>query len=356
MSKKSKVPETLGEELSRRGMSRRSFLKFCTALASTMALPASMAPVMAEALSKARRQSVIWLSFQECTGCIESVTRSYAPSIESLIFDFISLDYQHTLQAAAGHQVEEAREIAMKENWGKYLVIVDGSIPLKDDGVYSAVAGESNLQTLKHVAEGAAAIVTVGTCAAYGGIPKAKPNPTGAAAVMDIIKDKPIVNVPGCPPIPEVITGVIANFLTFGKLPDVDHLGRPLAFFGDSIHDRCYRRTFYDQGKFAKTFDDEGARKGWCLYELGCKGPTTYNACATTKWNQNLTFPIQSGHGCIGCSEPDFWDKGSFYAPLSTGQWGSAEGIAAAAVAGAAIGIGVAAMSKARQKKTIEGQ
>jgi hydrogenase small subunit len=353
MSEKKK-PETLGEELSRRGMSRRSFLKFCSVLASTMALPASMAPVMAEALSKARRQSVIWLSFQECTGCAESITRSYAPTLESLIFDFISLDYQHTLQAAAGHQVEEAREIAMKENWGKYLVIVDGSIPLKDDGVYSTVAGETNLQTLKHVAEGAAAIINVGTCSAFGGIPKAKPNPTGAAAVMDIIKDKPIVNVPGCPPIPEVITGVIANFLTFGKLPDMDHLHRPLAFFGDSIHDRCYRRTFYDQGKFAKTFDDEGARKGWCLYELGCKGPTTYNACATVKWNENLTFPIQSGHGCIGCSEPDFWDKGSFYAPLSTGQWGSAEGIAAAAVAGAAVGIGVAAMSKARQKKTTE--
>ena len=349
-----KRPETLGEELSRRGMSRRSFLKFCSVLASTMALPASMAPVMAEALAKARRQSVIWLSFQECTGCAESITRSYAPSLESLIFDFISLDYQHTLQAAAGHQVEEAREIAMKENWGKYLVIVDGSIPLKDDGVYSTVAGETNLQTLRHVAEGAAAIISVGTCSAFGGIPKANPNPTGAAAVQDIITDKPIINVPGCPPIPEVITGVIANFLTFGKLPEMDHLHRPLAFFGDSIHDRCYRRTFYDQGKFAKSFDDEGARKGWCLYELGCKGPTTYNACATVKWNENLTFPIQSGHGCIGCSEPDFWDKGSFYAPLSTGQWGSAESIAAAAVAGAAVGIGAAAISKARQKKTTE--
>lgn len=354
MNDKKKRPETLGEELSRRGMSRRSFLKFCTAVASAMALPASMAPVMAEALAKARRQSVIWLSFQECTGCVESITRSYAPSIESLIFDFISLDYQHTLQAAAGHQAEEAREIAMKENWGKYLVVVDGSIPLKDDGVYSTIAGETNLQTLKHVAEGAAAIITVGTCAAFGGIPKANPNPTGAAAVQDIITDKPIVNVPGCPPIPEVMTGVIANFLTFGDLPPMDHLKRPLAFFGDSIHDRCYRRTFYDRGKFAKSFDDEGARNGWCLYELGCKGPTTYNACATVKWNQNLTFPIQSGHGCIGCSEPDFWDKGSFYAPLSSGNWGSAEGIAAAAVAGAAVGIGVAAMSRAKQKKTTE--
>lgn len=343
--------DTLGEELRRRGMSRRTFLKFCAAVASSMALPPTVAPVMAEALSKARRQSVIWLSFQECTGCTESITRSYSPTLESLIFDFISLDYHHTLSAASGHAVERAREEAMKENWGKYLVIVDGSVPLKDDGIYSTIAGMTNVQILKEVAEGAAAIVTVGTCAAYGGIPKANPNPTGAVAISDIIKDKPIVNVPGCPPIPEVMTGVVASFLTFGKLPELDALGRPKAFFGDTIHDRCYRRPFYDQGKFAKTFDDEGARQGWCLYELGCKGPITYNACATVKWNQGLTFPIQSGHGCLGCSEPNFWDKGGFYKPLSTGEWGSAEGIAAAAAAGVAIGAAAAVMSRRNQDK-----
>lgn len=348
--------DTLGEELRRRGMSRRAFLKFCAAVASSMALPPTAAPVMAEALAKARRQSVIWLSFQECTGCTESITRSYSPTLESLIFDFISLDYHHTLSAASGHAVEQAREEAMKANWGKYLVIVDGSVPLKDDGVYSTIAGMSNAQILKEVAEGAAAIVTVGTCAAFGGIPKADPNPTGAVAVSDIIKDKPIVNVPGCPPIPEVMTGVVASFLTFGKLPELDALGRPKAFFGDTIHDRCYRRPFYDQGKFAETFDDEGARQGWCLYKLGCKGPITYNACATVKWNQGLTFPIQSGHGCLGCSEPNFWDKGGFYQPLSTGDWGSAGGVAAAAAAGAALGAAAAVMSRRNQDKIVEGK
>jgi hydrogenase small subunit len=320
-----------------------------------MALPPGMATVMAETLANTRRQSVIWLSFQECTGCTEAITRSYAPTLESLIFDFISLDYHEVLQAAAGHQIEEAKEIAMKENWGKYLVIVDGSIPMKDDGVYSTVAGETNLQTLKKVAEGAAALISVGTCAAYGGIPKADPNPTGAVAVTDIIKDKPVINVPGCPPIPEVMTGVIASFLTFGRLPDMDHLGRPKAFFGDTIHDRCYRRPFYDKGLFAKSFDDDGARKGWCLYELGCKGPIAYNACATVKWNQGLTWPVQSGHGCLGCSEPNFWDKGSFYKPLSAGDWGSAEGIAAAAAAGVAIGAAAAVASRARQDKIVKG-
>jgi hydrogenase small subunit len=140
--------------------------------------------------------------------------------------------------------------------------------------------------------------------------------------------------------------------LTFGSLPELDELGRPKAFFGQSIHDRCYRRPFYDRGLFAETFDDEGARKGWCLYKLGCKGPTTYNACATLKWNGGTSFPIQSGHGCIGCSEPNFWDKGSFYSPISVGQWGSREALLVAAAGGAALGVGAAMAARARQKKT----
>jgi hydrogenase small subunit len=348
--------ETLGESLARRGVSRRSFMKFCASMASLMAMPPAMAAVMAERLAQAHRQSVIWLSFQECTGCTESLTRSHSPTLESLIFDAISLDYHHTLMAASGEAAELAREQAMKENYGKYLVLVDGSIPVKDGGVYSTIAGRTNLQLLQETAAGAAAILSIGTCAAFGGIPHANPNPTGAVPVTDIIKDKPIVNVPGCPPIPVVITGVVAHFLTLGTIPDLDPFGRPKVFFGDTIHDRCYRRPFYDQGKFAKTFDDEGARNGWCLYELGCKGPITYNACATVKWNNETSFPIQSGHGCLGCSEPDFWDKGSFYQPLSTGTFTGAKKIAAGVVAGAAIGLGAAYLARNRQDKMTGGK
>ncbi len=300
------------------GISRREFLTFCGSLATLMALPDSMVPAIAAALDKAQRPSVIWLSFQECTGCTESLTRSHSPSLESLILNAISLDYHHTLQAASGEAAEAAREAAMKRFFGKYLLVVDGSIPTKDGGVYSTIAGISNLDMLHEAAKGAAAIVAVGSCAAFGGLPHAHPNPTGAVAVSDIIRDKPIINVSGCPPIPVVITGVLAHYLTFGTIPELDGLGRPKSFYGESIHDRCYRRPFYDQGKFAKTFDDEGARNGWCLFELGCKGPTTFNACATTKWNQGVSFPIESGHGCLGCSEPNFWDAGSFYQALST--------------------------------------
>lgn len=344
-------PGTIGEALRQRGVSRRALLKYCSGLAAAMALPASVVPAMAEKLASSRRQSVIWMSFQECTGCIESLTRSHSPSLEALLFDLISLDYQEALQAAAGEQAEHALHEAMKENYGKYILVVDGSIPLGLDGAYSTIAGRTNLEALQDAAAGAAAVVGIGTCACYGGVGAAHPNPTGAVGVDQIVTNKPVINVPGCPPMPEVMAGVLTSFLTFGELPELDHLKRPKAFFAETIHDRCYRRPFYDQGKFAHSFDDEGARAGWCLFELGCKGPITYNACATIKWNEGFTFPIQSGHGCLGCSEPNFWDKDSFYTPLSAGRWGSGMTVAAAAAAGVAVGAVASVASRVNQQR-----
>jgi len=346
---------TLGEVLAKRGVSRRGFLKFCASTCSLMALPPSMIPRVAAALEKARRPSVIWLSFQECTGCTESLTRSHSPTVEGLIFDAISLDYHHTLQAASGEAAEAAREEAMQDNYGSYILVVDGSVPMDNPG-FSTIAGISNLEMLKTVAAGAAAIVAVGTCASFGGLPQAKPNPTGAVAISEIIKDKPIINVSGCPPIPIAITGVLAHFLTFGALPDLDELGRPKAFYGQNIHDRCYRRPFYERGEFAETFDDEGAKAGWCLYKLGCKGPVTYNACATLKWNGGTSFPIEAGHGCLGCSEPNFWDWGGFYRPVSGVDWGNWERVSGALAAGAVVGAGAAYLARRAQSKAREEQ
>lgn len=339
----------VGEVLRSQGVSRRKFMKFCATLTSMMALPAAMVPMVAEALEKARRPSVIWLSFQECTGCTESLTRAHTTTLESLIFDAISLDYHHTLQAASGHAAEAAREAAMAENYGEYLLVVDGSIPMGNPG-YSTIAGISNLDMLIDTAKGAAAIIAVGTCSTYGGIPNARPNPTGAVSVGDIIKDKPIINIPGCPPIPVVITGVLAHFLTFGSIPELDHIGRPMAFYGKSIHDRCYRRPFYDKGLFASSFDDEGAKKGWCLFKLGCKGPVTYNACATTKWNDGTSFPIEAGHPCLGCSEPGFWDGGGFYKPLSAPTENIAKTAVYTAAGAAAAGVAIGALNRAKKK------
>ncbi|MBK1722263.1 hydrogenase small subunit [Thiocystis violacea] len=347
------IPEkTLGERLRDHGLSRRGFLKLCAATASMMALPASMVPRIAAALEQARRPSVIWLSFQECTGCTESLTRSHAPTLEDLILKMVSLDYHHTLQAAAGEAAEEARLQAMEANAGEYLVIVDGSIPGPDANPgFSTVAGQSNYDILMETVEHAAAVIAVGTCAAFGGLPQARPNPTGAMSVMDLVKDKPVINVSGCPPVPMVITGVLAHYLTFGRLPDLDAYGRPMAFFGQSIHDRCYRRPFYDKGLFAESFDDQGAKEGWCLYRLGCKGPTTYNACATMKWNGGTSWPIESGHPCLGCSEPSFWDGGGFYEPVSVPLTANAGTLLTAGAVGAVVGGGSAALAKHGVKK-----
>ena len=350
---KTRLNATLGDALRSQGISRRSFLKFCAATASMMAMSPAMIPKIAHALESARRPSVIWLSFQECTGCTESLTRAHTATVESLIFDSISLDYHHTLQAASGHAAEEAREEAMKENFGKYLLVVDGSIPMDNPG-YSTVAGISNYDMLMDTAKGAAAIIAVGTCATYGGIPHADPNPTGAVSVGDLIKDKPIINVPGCPPIPVVITGVLTHFLTFGTIPELDHIGRPKVFYGQSIHDRCYRRPFYDKGLFAETFDDEGAKKGWCLYKLGCKGPTTYNACATTKWNNGAGWPIEGGHPCLGCSEPDSWDGGGFYKALSMPTENITQTAIYTAAGAVAAGVALGAMNKGKKNSAVK--
>lgn len=344
---------TLKNIIVEQNVSRRSFLKFCSIMTSMMALPPVMAKEVANALQKAKRPSVIWMSFQECTGCTESLTRSHAPTLENLIFNAISLDYHHTLQAVSGDAAEKAREEAMHDNYGKYLLLVDGSIPTKNPG-YSTIAGISNHDMLMETAKGAAAIISVGSCSAFGGVAKASPNPTGAVSVSDLIHDKTIVNIPGCPPIPIVITGVLAHYLTFGSIPKLDHLSRPIAHYGNNIHDRCYRRPFYDKGKFAETFDDEGAKKGWCLYKLGCKGPTTYNACATTKWNQGISFPIEAGHPCLGCSEPDFWDNGSFYKAISQSTIDITKNIPAAAAAGAALGVASAVLARNASKKIKE--
>ncbi len=299
---------------------RRAFLKFCAITVSLLALPPGTARLLAQGLENVRRLPVIWLSFQECTGCTESLTRSSAPSIERLLFELISLDYHHTLQAAAGSAAEQARETVLKEAAGKLLVVVDGSVPTALNGAYSTIAGEDNLGLLRRCLAAAEAVLAVGTCASFGGLPAAAPNPTGAMGIAELMQRglvprRPLVNLPGCPPIPEVMSAVLAQRVAFGSFPALDAQGRPLAFYGETVHDRCSRRGHYEAGRFAKTFDDVGARSGWCLLELGCKGPVTHNACSSVRWN-GVSNPVESGHPCLGCAESGFWDRGSFYRPI----------------------------------------
>ena len=276
-----------------------------------------MAPRVVAAMEHKPRIPVIWLHGLECTCCSESFIRSSHPIAQDIVLNLISLDYDDTLQAAAGFQVEEIRKKVMKDYKGEYILAVEGNAPTNDGGVYCTVGGDTFLNILKETARDAKAIVAWGSCASNGCVQAAKPNPTGAKPVYKLITDKPIINVPGCPPIAEVMIGVLTYILTFDKLPELDGQGRPKMFYAQRLHDKCYRRTFFDAGQFVEAWDDEGAKKGWCLYKMGCRGPTTYNSCSTVKWNGGTSWPVGAGHGCIGCSEANFWDNGPFYERLS---------------------------------------
>jgi hydrogenase small subunit len=350
--------ETLGEHLQSRGVSRRDFVKFCSETAVILGLGSALTPKVVKALESLKRPSVIWLQLQECTGCVESVLRTDSPTIGDLLLDVVSLDYQHTLMAGAGTAVEKALQSAMKANKGKYLLVVTGSIPTKDGGIYTTIGGRTARTILEEAAEGAAAIIAVGACAHWGSVQAARPNPTGAMGVRDIIKNRPIVNIAGCPPIGDTVTATVVHFLTFGRLPDVDREGRPLFAYGERIHDQCSRRAHFDAGQFVETFDDEGARKGWCLYQVGCKGPATFSPCPIFLWNNRTSWPIGAGHPCIGCTEPFFWDTMTpFYGRLpDVGGFGiekRVDTIGAALAVGAVAGVAThAAMTVLHQIRT----
>ena len=288
----------------RLSMTRREYLQFCAALAATLGLPQGADAAVAEAVAAKRRPSVIWLHFQECTGCTESMLRAEHPTLEKLILDVISLDYHETLFAAAGHQVEAARKTAMTENKGKYILVVEGAIPTRDGGIYCKIGGKTAIELLKECAADAAAIIAIGSCASWGGMPSTDPNPTGASSVGQVL-GKPVVTIPGCPPNPYNFLSTVVHFLTFGTLPALDHLGRPKFAYSRLIHENCERRAHFDAGRFAMEFGDEGHRKGHCLYKLGCKGPETYANCSVIMFGDAGagTWPVACGHPCIGCTE-----------------------------------------------------
>jgi hydrogenase small subunit len=300
--------EALGTYLEKRGVSRRDFVEFCTKMAAVLGLTSLAVPKVAFALESQKRPSVVWIQLQECTGCVESVLRASDPSIGDLVLDVVSLDASEALMAGAGSAYEKALQKAMKDNYGKYLLVVTGSVPLKDDGIYLTIGGRTAKSILEESAKGAAAIIALGACAHWGSVQAAKPNPTGAVGVSDVIKDKPIVNIAGCPPIADVVTATIVNYLTFGRLPALDNDGRPVFAYGARIHDQCARRANFDAGQFVEIFDDEAARKGYCLYHVGCKGPETFSPCPIFMWNEHTSWPIGAGHPCIGCTERHFWD------------------------------------------------
>jgi hydrogenase small subunit len=349
----SERPDSFYDVMRRQGISRRSFLKYCSLTASSLALGPQFVGNIVHAMETKPRTPVLWLHGLECTCCSESFIRSAHPLAKDVVLSMLSLDYDDTLMASAGFQAEEIMEETIRKYKGRYILAVEGNPPLNEDGMYCIVGGKPFVERLRYAAKDCAAVIAWGSCASWGCVQAAKPNPTQATPVHKVILDKPVIKVPGCPPIAEVMTAVITYMLTFEKLPELDSQGRPKMFYGQRIHDKCYRRPHFDAGQFVEQWDDEAARKGYCLYKMGCKGPTTYNACSTVKWNEGVSFPIQSGHGCIGCSEEAFWDKGSFYDRVTQlnvfGVESNADALGLAAAG--AVGAGIAAHAAISAKK-----
>jgi quinone-reactive Ni/Fe-hydrogenase small subunit len=306
---KMKEGHSIEQVIEEKGFSRRDFMKWAGAVTTLLMLPSSFTPLVAKAVEVADRLPIIWLHMAECTGCSESLLRSDAPSIDSLIFDYISLEYHETLMTAAGWQAEENLENAMEKYKGRYVLMVEGGVPLANEGSFLTIGGhgKKGKDIAIEASEHAAAIFAIGTCSAFGGVQAAIPNPIGAVGLSKVT-DKPVINVPGCPPSEKNIVGTLLHFLLYGTLPALDAFNRPKWAYGMRIHDLCERRGHFDAGEFVEQFGDEGAKKGYCLYKVGCKGPYTFNNCSKNKFNQGTSWPVQVGFGCMGCSEPDFWD------------------------------------------------
>ena len=294
---------------------RRNFVKAIMMAAASVGLSGAAAARIAEAASRGLKPSVIWLHFQECTGCTESLLRTSHPAIADLILDLVSLDYHETLFAAAGRQAEQALHSAMKAHDGQYICVVEGAIPTRDGGIYCMIGGRPAVDLLEEVGGRAGAVIAIGSCASWGGIPSADPNPTGATGAPQILTGKSVVTIPGCPANPYNFLGVALQYATFGTLPELDDLGRPMFAYGRTIHEHCPRRAHFDAGRFAERFGDEGHRLGYCLYKLGCKGPQTHANCSTLSFGEVPDcWPIGLGHPCFGCTE----QKLAFRVPLHT--------------------------------------
>jgi hydrogenase small subunit len=284
-------------------ISRRDFMKYCATTAAVLGLSelefaAKVSEVLAAAPGK---PPVIWLEGQDCAGCSISFAGSLYPSIAAMLLERVSLRYHEALMAASGHVAERALHETIEK--GGFVLCVEGSIPTADDR-FCMVGGRPFRETLEEAGAKAAAIIAVGACATYGGIPAA--GPTGAVGVSKIITNKPVINVPTCPVHTDHLTGTILYYLTTGKVPPLDKLGRPKMYFGELIHDNCRRRSYFDNDTFLSDWNDPN-QKNWCLYEKGCKGPDTNSDCSVRRWNDGLNFCIDCGAGCMGCAEPEFY-------------------------------------------------
>jgi len=287
-------------------LSRRDFVKLCAGSAAAISMSGLLAPYMAQAV-EAGAPPVIWIQGASCTGCSISLLNTVHPDIKDVLLKTISVRYHPNLSAAAGDlALEEGLFKTARENPKGFYLVVEGAVPTGANGMYCMVGERDGkpitfLELVKELGSQAAAILNFGTCSAYGGLPATPPNPTGCKAVGDVVKNVPIVNVPGCPPHPDWMVGTIAHVLLYKDIPELDSFGRPKMFFSDIIHDNCQRRQYFDNAIFAKNFGDPG-----CLLEIGCKGPFAHCDSTTRLWNGGVNWCVKAGAPCLACTEPQF--------------------------------------------------
>ena len=304
-----------------RGVSRRSFLKYCGATAGMLGLSASQGDMIATALAEehdktvAKRPSVVWLNFASDSGCTESLLKSSYPSAAELILDTISMDYNETIMAPSGEAAEKSRKDAMEA--GGYLLVVEGGVPTKNG--YGMIAGMNMTEILDEMVPNAAAIIAVGSCATFGGVPAMDPNPSEIKGIQEYLgEDYSVINLDMCPVNPRNLAATIVSVIVLETVPELDEHGRPLMFHSQTIHDNCDRRAHFDAGNFVEILGDEGEGKGYCLYKVGCKGPMTHSNCPDVKWNDRTSWCVGAGGPCIGCAEHGWPDEfAGFYERLA---------------------------------------
>jgi hydrogenase small subunit len=297
-------------------LTRRQFLKIFGASAVGAGITSLYNPALIDALAADDgKPPVIWIQGAGCNGCSVSLLNTLHPKIAEVLLNVISLRYHPTVMAATGKTAFDVIYEVAEEFKGKYIVVLEGGVPTAENGEYCTV-GEHNghhvklTDLLDFLVPNAAALVAVGACATFGGIPKAKPDPTGVKGFGEYT-GKTVINVSGCPAHPDWIVGTLVHVLLFG-IPELDKHNRPTLFYGKNLHDNCPNYSFFANGKFAQKLSDDG-----CLVNIGCKGPMAYADCPLRHWNSGVNWCIGSGTGCIACTEPNFPDASSpMYAKL----------------------------------------
>ncbi len=302
-------------------LSRREFLVYCGALAAWLGLSELYVPQIARAIEQLTRRKVplVWLQGQACAGCTISTLNSGEPTAAEIILDVASLRYQPNLMAATGDQAMVAIQDTIKKEKGRFVAVIEGSIPTAHNGAFCVVGRADNrpipfTALARQAADAALATVAAGTCAAYGGIPAANKGVTGARGAEAFL-NRPVVNVPGCPTHPDWLVGTLVKLVLFGKdavMADLDGLGRPKEFFRTLVHDNCPRRHWFEAGLFVEDWNDP-AQAGRCLLLKGCKGPFTFADCPKRRWNDHVNFCIDANAPCAGCTQPEFYAR---FAPL----------------------------------------